>query len=135
MNAGPRSGGGGRRGGGGPGGGMGGDQPGSFSFSNGGTGKAPKYSDTKRGAARFSFFDYPEPVVVADTNFNRGVDPAEFRAAALDRFARLDKNHDGRITRGELPNLVLPTGEGLRGPGRLGTRPPGPQPDKDASNE
>ena len=34
------------------------------------------------GAARFGYFDYPEPVVVADTNFDRGVDAREFRAAA-----------------------------------------------------
>ncbi|MBN8815800.1 MAG: EF-hand domain-containing protein [Sphingomonas sp.] len=139
--AGPRaSGGGGRRGGGrrggggggGPGGGgMGGGQPGGFSFGNGGSAKTPKYSDTKRGAARFSFFDYPEPVVVADTNFNRGVDPNEFRAAALDRFAMLDKNHDGRITRGELPSIELPMDDGPRWRGGFGGRPPGARPDKE----
>ena len=89
--------------------------------------QAPKYADTKRGAARFSFFDYPEPVVVADTNFNRGVDPNEFRAAALDRFAMLDKNHDGRITRGELPTLPEPPAGGVMGRGAgFSGRPPGP---------
>lgn len=118
-------GGGGRRGG---GGGMGGgDQPGSFSFGSGGTAKAPKYADTKRGAARYSFFDYPEPVVVADTNFNRGVDPTEWRSAALDRFATLDKNHDGRITRGELPRLTPPDDDGPRGRWS-GGRPGGDRP-------
>jgi hypothetical protein len=108
--------------GGGSGGGLGG---GGMSFGNGGAAKAPKYGDTKRGAARFSFFDYPEPVVAADTNFNRGVDPREFRAAALDRFAVLDKNHDGKITRGELPRFdAPPAGDfGGRG-GRPGNRPP-----------
>lgn len=134
-NAGPRGearrgGGGGRRGG--MGGGRGG-QPGSFSFGNGGAAKAPKYADTRRGAARFSFFDYPEPVIVADTNFNRGVDPKEFRDAALERFAILDKNHDGRITRGELPNLPeAPAGKLMGRGGAFGGRQSAPsdeQPD------
>lgn len=128
-NAGPRGegrrgGGGGRRGG--MGGGRGG-QPGSFSFGNGGAAKAPKYADTRRAAARFSFFDYPEPVIVADTNFNRGVDPKEFRDAALERFATLDKNHDGRITRGELPNLLEAPADKLMGRGgAFGGRPSAP---------
>ena len=72
-------------------------------------------------------------VVVADTNFNRGVDPREFRAAALDRFAALDKNHDGRITRSELPNLIAPIDDRFGG---RGGRPPRPadagEPDDDS---
>ncbi len=59
----------------------------------------------KQGAARFSYFDFPEPVTIADTNFNRGVDPAEFDRAADARFAMLDKNGDGRIERKELPRI------------------------------
>ena len=55
------------------------------------------------GAARFGFFDFPEPVIAADSNGNRGVDAAEFASAATIRFAALDRNHDGAITRGELP--------------------------------
>lgn len=130
MAGGRASGGGGRRGGGGGGrrggdGGPGGGAGNGMSFGNGGAAKAPKYADTKRGAARFSFFDYPEPVVVADTNFNRGVDRTEFRVAALDRFAVLDKNHDGRITRGELPKLVVPDDDGPRGRGGYGRPPAG----------
>jgi len=129
--AGPRSGNGrrgGRRGGGMGGGGSGqSGEPGSFSFGNGGAAKAPKYSDTRRGAARFSFFDYPEPIVVADTNFNRGVDPNEWRSAALDRFAMLDKKHDGRITRGALPSLPdAPAGKSIGRGGGFGGRPPMP---------
>ncbi|MDB5680601.1 MAG: hypothetical protein JWO16_406, partial [Sphingomonas bacterium] len=104
-------------------GGFGGD---GASSGNGGATKAPRYGDTKRGAARFSFFDYPEPVVVADTNFNRGIDTNEFRAAALDSFTELDTNHDGRITRGELPKLIAPVGDGPRGRGGgFGRRPAG----------
>jgi len=57
------------------------------------------------GAAHYSYFDYPEPVMVADTNFNRGVDPREFRRAADKRFDLLDTNGDGKIERGELPKI------------------------------
>jgi hypothetical protein len=121
-----RGGGGGRHGGGGGGGGgrgsgrMGG---GGGDSQSSGSDSQPRYSDVKRGAARFSFFDYPEPVTVADTNFNRGVDPKEFRDAAADRFAMLDTKHDGKLTRAELPKLNAPAagqfgGKGGGGRGR-----------------
>lgn len=117
-----RRGGGGRHGGGGGRGGgrMGGGSGGDAQSSSGGS--QPRYSDVKRGAARFSFFDYPEPVTVADTNFNRGVDPREFHDAAADRFAMLDTKHDGKLTRAALPKLSAPAagqfgGEGKRGGG------------------
>jgi len=76
------------------------------------------------GAARFGYFDYPEPVIVADTNFNRGVDPREFEAAADKRFEALDKNGDGRIVKDELPRLERPAfgRGGKRGGGRGGMR-------------
>ncbi len=35
--------------------------------------KKPVYR-ASQGAARFGYFNYPEPVIVADTNFDRGVD-------------------------------------------------------------
>ena len=87
---------GGRIGGGGRGGSDG------MHFGNGGGSKtaAPR---ERLGAARFGFFDFPEPVIAADSNGNRGVDAAEFAGAATIRFAALDRNHDGAITRGELP--------------------------------
>ncbi len=121
-------GGGGRRGGGGSGGGFGGGSGGGEDAGSGGA-SGPRYGDVRRGAARFSFFDYPEPVVVADTNFNRGIDPREFRDAAIDRFQLLDKNHDGKLTFDELPKLAAPPagqfGRGHRGGGRpMGGRPP-----------
>lgn len=126
MGGGPR--GGGRRGGGKRGGGGGGPPPGGGGGFGGEGGGAPaaRYGDTKRGAARFSFFDYPEPVTVADANFNRGIDPREFRDAAIERFGMLDKNRDGRITLGELPRLAAPPTGGERGRG--GARPAGPPP-------
>jgi Ca2+-binding EF-hand superfamily protein len=113
-------GGGGRRGGGGGGGGGhrgggGGGGGGSSGGSGDSSASSPKYTDVRRGAALYGFFDYPEPVTVADTNFNRGVDPNEFKAAADARFDTLDKKHDGKITRGELPHLDLPDARPGRG--------------------
>jgi hypothetical protein len=51
-----------------------------------------------QGAERFGLLDLPEPVISADTNFNRGVSLEEFRQAATQRFAALDVNHQGRLT-------------------------------------
>ena len=128
MGGGGGGGGRGRGRGGGGGGGRRGPQSSGGGFPNfsadGGAGSGGGYSSTKRGAGRYSFFDYPEPVTVADTNFNRGVDPKEFRDAAIDRFGMLDKNHDGKLTRGELPELAAPP-PGGRWQGRGGMRRPG----------
>jgi hypothetical protein len=63
------------------------------------------YDATGEGASRFSYLDLPEPVTAADTDFNRGVSPREFVAAANQRFDLLDANHDGVLTRDELPHL------------------------------
>ena len=70
-----------------------------------GGGKAPAYDAGKLGAARFSYFQLPEPVTAADRNFNRGVDAREFADAADKRFASLDKNHDGKLGWDELPHV------------------------------
>ncbi|RYD56720.1 MAG: EF-hand domain-containing protein [Sphingomonadales bacterium] len=61
--------------------------------------------DAKKGAARFSYLDFPQPITVADRNFNRGVDKREFANAAETRFGVLDSNGDGRIEKRELPKL------------------------------
>lgn len=91
---------------------------GGFSFRSGGT--APRQG--RQGAARFAYLDYPQPVVVADRNFNRGVDSDEFARAADDRFATLDKNGDGRITHNELPPLGADRGGRPGQPGGPGRR-------------
>ncbi|MDQ0248092.1 putative membrane protein YgcG [Sphingomonas kyeonggiensis] len=81
----------------------------------------PKATYVAQGAARFGYFDYPEPVVVADTNFDRGVDAREFRIAADKRFALLDKNGDGKIEKSELPKLEASSFKpGKRGGGGRG---------------
>lgn len=77
---------------------------------------------SRQGAARFGYFDFPEPVVVADRNFNRGVDPREFAFAANARFETLDKNGDGKIEHGELPKIVAGPAPGRGGEGGRGGR-------------
>jgi len=47
----------------------------------------------------------PEPVASADSNFNRGVSPEEFRDAATKRFLLLDSCHSGKLTLPELQNI------------------------------
>ena len=61
-----------------------------------------KYS-TRHGAVMFGYFGFPEPVMAADANFNRGVSRREFQLAALQRFKLLDVNGDGILQRAELP--------------------------------
>lgn len=54
--------------------------------------------DQHQGAGRFGLLDLPEPVVSADTDFNRGVSRTEFQAAAAQRFLALDVDHKGYLT-------------------------------------
>ena len=116
VGGGGRSGGGHRGGGRGGGGGRRGSSGGGDA--EGGAGGETRITYGRQGAARFSYFDFPEPVTVADTNFNRGVDPAEFQRAADARFAMLDRNGDGRIERGELPRISSMSPRGRGQPGR-----------------
>lgn len=58
-----------------------------------------------RGAANFSYFDLPEPVAAADSDFNRGVSAQEFDAAAQKRFLLLDRVHDGYLSYAKLHDL------------------------------
>ena len=65
------------------------------------------FDEGLEGAGRYSFINIPEPVISADADLNRGVSRAEFVAAAGRRFAVLDANHDGRLTRDELSPLPV----------------------------
>jgi Ca2+-binding EF-hand superfamily protein len=58
-----------------------------------------------QGGARYALLNIPEPVAAADTDFNRGITRAEFRAAATARFQLLDSSHHGRLTLPELRAL------------------------------
>lgn len=53
-------------------------------------------------AGRYGLLQIPEPVITADSNFNRGVSLDEFRTAAVSRFQLLDNRHVGRLS---LPQL------------------------------
>ena len=56
-------------------------------------------------AGRYGLLQIPEPVMAADSNFNRGVSAAEFQNAATARFQLLDFNHRGRLTLAELQSV------------------------------
>ena len=63
------------------------------------------YEDVVAPGGRTGLLDLPEPVVAADTNFNRGVSLDEFRKAATMRFQALDVDHQGRLTVALLESL------------------------------
>jgi hypothetical protein len=69
--------------------------------------KPPKPSRRNRvavkGAAVFGLLMDPEPVASADADLDGKVTRKEAEAATDRRFARLDADHDGRLTMGELP--------------------------------
>ncbi|HTK34123.1 MAG TPA: EF-hand domain-containing protein [Caulobacteraceae bacterium] len=61
----------------------------------------------RQGAGLFGFLDQPEPVTVADTDFDSHITLAEAQAAADRRFAILDTNRDGFLTLAELPKTPV----------------------------
>jgi len=63
--------------------------------------------DQHQGAGRFGLLDLPEPVVSADSDFNRGVSLSEFRQAASQRFLALDIDRKGYLTLAAL-ELIRP---------------------------
>lgn len=63
--------------------------------------------DDEASAGRYGLLQIPEPVMSADSDFNRGVSAAEFNNAAAQRFQQLDTSRTGRLT---LPEL-----QGIRG--------------------
>jgi Ca2+-binding EF-hand superfamily protein len=67
--------------------------------------KKKEADDGLQGAGRYAWLNIPEPVAAADADLNRGVSRAELVRAAGERFDRLDADHDGALTRAELPLL------------------------------
>jgi Ca2+-binding EF-hand superfamily protein len=68
-------------------------------------GDTVEHVDDETHAGRFGLLQIPEPVASADSNFDRGVSPQEFRDAAVARFQLLDTSHSGRLTLPELENI------------------------------
>ena len=56
-------------------------------------------------AGRYGLLQIPEPVITADTNFNRGVSLDEFRQAAISRFQLLDTSRTGRLSLSQLQSI------------------------------
>jgi Ca2+-binding EF-hand superfamily protein len=68
-------------------------------------GDVTEHVDNETHAGRFGLLQIPEPVSSADSNFNRGVSPQEFRDAAVARFQLLDTSHMGKLTLPELQDI------------------------------
>src|SRR6478752_5442047 len=68
-------------------------------------GDVEEHADSETSAGRLGLLQIPEPVASADSNFNRGVSPQEFRDAAVKRFLLLDAGHSGKLTLPELQNI------------------------------
>lgn len=56
-------------------------------------------------SGRYSLLNIQQPVISADTNFNRGVSVEEFRSAAAKRFRTLDVAGTGRLTLASLDGI------------------------------
>jgi hypothetical protein len=65
--------------------------------------KSRQHGPVYTGAAVFGLIREPEPVAAADLDFDGKVTLAEMAAAARRHFDELDLNHDGYLTRDELP--------------------------------
>ena len=52
----------------------------------------------REGAARYSLLNEPEPLLAADEDVDGKVSLAEWTHATARRFAKLDKDHSGRLT-------------------------------------
>jgi Ca2+-binding EF-hand superfamily protein len=64
-----------------------------------------RYENVVAPGDRTGLFNLREPVIAADTDFNRGVSLEEFRKAAAIRFQALDVDHQGRLTAALLESL------------------------------
>lgn len=62
-----------------------------------------KLQDIPRGAGRFSFFNFPEPVMRADSDLSGSVTLDEFDDLQRTQFSALDQKHRGYLEFGDLP--------------------------------
>lgn len=82
---------------------------------------------------RYSLLNIPEPVISADTDFNRGVSVEEFRRAASKRFRLLDLSNTGRLTLTGLEVVREAAASQAKHP--LGVKPPEVHLDPKAATE
>lgn len=68
-------------------------------------GDTEEHVDDESSAGQYGLLRNPEPVASADTNWDRGVSPEEFRAAAKRRFQLLDMDHTGKLTLAQLQDI------------------------------
>jgi hypothetical protein len=98
-------------------GGRGGRRRGGARQSGGEAGKAAAGAATfkpagRQGAARYSLVNIPQPVAQADEDWNGRIMPVEWDHAVTRRFALLDKENTGRLTRESL--LAPPSDKGRK---------------------
>lgn len=68
-------------------------------------GDTEEHVDDESSAGQYGLLRNPEPVASADTNWDRGVSPEEFRAAAKRRFQLLDVDHSGKLKLAQLQDI------------------------------
>ena len=68
-------------------------------------GEVEEHVDDETNAGRMGLLQIPEPVSSADTNFDRGVSPQEFRMAAIARFQLLDTSQSGQLSLAALQSV------------------------------
>jgi hypothetical protein len=83
-----------------------------------------------QGGARYALLNLPQPVIAADSDFDRAVTLAEFRQSAILRFRLLDSAGKGSLALDQLREL-LPS---VRLAGREGKRPRKDAPDERIGN-
>jgi hypothetical protein len=66
-----------------------------------------KLDESGAGAAPFSFFDEPEPVMAADLGFHGVVSKADYLKLAGIHFATLDRKEQGYLTLADLPETPM----------------------------
>lgn len=111
-----------RRGGGGGQGGQGGQGGGGPGAGGGGPGGGGAGAPQATGAAPYGLLAEREPVAGADLDVNSRITLANFKARALQRFARLDPDGRGYLLLAELPKTQVQ--QRAERPGRRSGGPP-----------
>jgi hypothetical protein len=72
------------------------------------TPRKPKdFDESNQGAAPYSFFDEPEPLMAADMDLNGFIKKTNFLKVADMHFTTLDRDEDGYLTLAKLPKTPI----------------------------